>query len=116
VHARRKRGGQPVIDSGVLRVPHWSAREHGDFFLRVIAELCCDVILLDGWEYSSGATKEFIFAQQHGVPCFDASNIELTLERGRLLIEQAMEVVRESGGPFDVFERRLQSISGLSSG
>lgn len=112
VRALRSRVGHPVIDSGVLRVPHWSPSEHGDFYLRVVAELCRDVVFMDGWEFSSGATKEFVFAQEQRIPCLDSSENAITLEQGRQLIDEAMKAVQRSGRPVDVFQRRLVALGG----
>jgi hypothetical protein len=113
VRTLRERAARPVIDSGVLRVAHWSGSEHGEFFMRVISELCREVVFLNGWEFSSGATKEFIFSLERGIRCLDASGIELTLVRGERLITRAMTVVRGAGGPLDVFERRLQALTAV---
>lgn len=114
VRKLRARLRRPIIDSGVLHVQHWSPGEHGNFFLRVVAELCRDVIFMDGWEFSSGATKEFVFAQEQGIPCLDNSENVITLEHGRQLIEDAMKVVRQSGGPLEVFARRLAALGAIT--
>lgn len=110
----RGRLGWPVIDPGVLRVNHWSPSEHGTLFLRVVADLCRDVVFVEGWEFSSGATKEFVFAQEQGIPCLDSSENIITLEQGRLLLQDAMTVVGQSGGPVEVFERRLAALGQIS--
>lgn len=113
VDSLRRRGVAPVIDSGILRVPTWSAAEHGDFFLRVIGELCSLVVFVDGWEYSSGATKEFLYAQAKGIPCRDSHDNLLTPMRARSLIEAASISVSGGGEPIDVFRRRLQTLDKL---
>lgn len=113
VRTLRASAGRPVVDSGVLRVRHWTPGEHGDFFLRVVAELCREVVFMEGWEFSSGATKEFVFAQEQGIPCLDGSENLISLEQGRQLIAAGMDVVRQAGGSLDVFTRRLTALGTL---
>src|SRR5258707_472701 len=50
----------PVIDPGPLRVSEWSAHEIGQFFLETIKRYAKEAWFIDGWEYSSGATKEYL--------------------------------------------------------
>jgi hypothetical protein len=115
VRTLRARAARPVIDSGVLRVSHWSPGEHGAFFLRVVAELCRDAVFMDGWEFSSGATKEFVFAQEQGIRCLDSAEKAISREQGHQFIQAAMQTVRQAGGDPHVFERRLAALATLSS-
>lgn len=116
VRQLRGRGDRIIIDSGVLRVSIWTPSEHGDFFLRLIADYCREIVFLDGWEFSSGATKEFVYAFERGIRCLDSSEHEISLEQGKRLVEMAIAKVREVGGPTDVFERRLAAIETLFRG
>ena len=54
--------GDMVIDPGILKVPDWSGGHYSYFFLEVIRRFVREIWLMDGWELSSGATKEFVAA------------------------------------------------------
>ncbi len=102
-----------TIDPGLLRVSTWSGSEHGDFFLRVIESLCARVAFVDGWHFSSGATKEFVFAQELGIPCVDGDLAPLNVRRGLELVELAIAEVAALGCPIDVLERRRVALQRL---
>jgi len=113
----RADSGEPVIDSGRLRIPSWTPREHGAFFLEVIHRMSKDVVFMNGWEYSTGATKEFVYAQAQGVPTLDAGLQVLSLGRAAELIGGALAAAEELGHPnAEVFERRLLAVRELASG
>jgi hypothetical protein len=113
VRSLRSKSLTPVVDSGRLRVSQWTGAEHGDFFLEVIRTLCKEVVFMDGWNFSSGATKEFVFSQRAGISCVDAQGLRLAVSRGRSLIVEASEYVATLGQSGEVFERRLRAIDEL---
>jgi hypothetical protein len=90
----RNRLTYPVFNSGLLRVPSWKGRDYGAFFLDVIRGYARECWFLDGWEYSTGATKEFVFSCAIGVPCFAESGEFLTVVDGVDLVRNAAEYVR----------------------
>jgi hypothetical protein len=93
----RKRLGYPVFDSGLLKVPNWSGRDYGAFFLEVIRRYAKECWLIDGWEYSVGATKEFVFCCTIEVPCLAESGQRLFPIEGMRLIREAADFVRALG-------------------
>jgi hypothetical protein len=104
----------PVIDSSILQVPGWSGSQYGGFFLRVIEELCFEVRFLDGWEYSMGATKEFVRAQELRVSCFDQGGEELTLAEGIKLMEIVAHKLSGAGLEKSRYLHRLKSLRQLT--
>ena len=90
----RQRLAYPVFNSGLLRVPNWKGRDYGAFFLDVIRNYARECWFLDGWEYSTGATKEFVFCCTIRVPCFAESGERLTVADGLDLMRKAAEYVQ----------------------
>lgn len=73
----RQRRTEPVIDSGVLQEPPWSDADYGRFFIEVMLHFASEVHLVEGWEYSIGATKEVVVALGAGLRCFDRHGARL---------------------------------------
>lgn len=94
VRRLRQRLACPVIDSGLLRVSNWTGPDYSAFFLAVIRDYVRECWFLDGWEYSIGATKEFVFCSRTRVPCFTESGASLTVPDGVDLVREAAEYVR----------------------
>jgi len=105
----------PVVDPGLLRVPNWNHAAYGRFFLRVLEELCFEAWFVDGWEFSTGATKEFVFAVQRNVTCLDERGHPLTIGRGTELIYQAATFVQQLGLSDNVLTRRLAMLKNVRS-
>lgn len=103
----------PVIDSSILQVFGWEGADYGQFFLRVIEELCFEIRFIDGWEYSRGATKEFVRAQELRLPCFDQGGNDLTASAGIILIESAVRKMESAGVESSRYSSRLDSLRAL---
>jgi len=93
VSALRKRLAYPIFDSGLLRIPDWSGRDYSVFFIEVIRRYARECWFLNGWEFSSGATKEFVFCCSIETPCFTESGGPLSIAEGRRLIGIAANFV-----------------------
>jgi hypothetical protein len=100
----------PVIDSSILRVPGWAGPDYGRFFLRVIEELCFELRFVDDWQYSMGATKEFVRAQQLGIHCYDEVGGELAINNGVRLIERVLHEIGTASIEDPGYMRRLRSL------
>ena len=67
------------------------------FFLEVIRRYVKDCWFMNGWEYSVGATKEFVFCCTIQTPCFAESGLRLIPQEGTRLIREAACFVRGLG-------------------
>jgi hypothetical protein len=105
----RRRVHEPVIDSGRLSVPSWSGADYSEFFLDVIARYVRQVWFLDGWEYSHGATKEFVLCHSRGIQCLNQAGAPLSREAGMLLIAEAVTHVESLGLDASKLRRHLPS-------
>jgi len=83
----------PVVDPGPLRVSEWSPREIGQFFLDTITRYAREAWFIDGWEYSSGATKEFLHCTLLKIPCYAADGSKLDLSQAVILLSSAVEQI-----------------------
>jgi hypothetical protein len=89
----RERLPYPVFDPGRLRISDWVGRDYDAFFLEVIRRYAKDCWFLSGWEYSTGATKEFVFCAKSGIRCFDEASRTLTISDGIALIQAAADSI-----------------------
>jgi hypothetical protein len=115
--ARRLRmtTGRLVIDPGHLIVGGWEWRQYGEFFLRVLDTFAAEVRFLPGWNYSFGATAEFVYASEIQLPCLDLEGDPLRCAQGRDMISRAAQELR-SGGAFNAamrLEGRVESLDTL---
>lgn len=93
----RARLPYPVFDPGHLKIEGWKGHDYSVFFLEVVERYAKEVWFLDGWQFSHGATKEFVLCCRESVPCLDQSGRPLTTESGRALIEEAAKYVDALG-------------------
>ena len=97
----------PVIDPGLLRVPEWSARDVGQFFLETISRYAKEAWFIDGWEYSSGATKEYLHCVALGIPCLTAEGGRIGPVHAVALLSSALEEIGRLGVPAPKLSERL---------
>jgi hypothetical protein len=100
----------PVIDPGPLRVDGWSARDVGEFFLETISRYAKEAWFIDGWEFSSGATKEFLHCISIGIPCFAENGDQLDTDRAITLLSAAIDVITLLGLSAPKLTERLTAI------
>lgn len=67
------------------------------FFLEVIRRYAKECWFVNGWEYSIGATKEFVFCCTIQTPCLTEFGGRLTLSQGMRLIREAADFVHRLG-------------------
>ena len=102
----RKKLPIPVIDPGLLRCPGWTGTDYGDFFVAVLSKFAYEARFIDGWQYSSGATREFITCLQQDIACYDQQGNKLCCDAGFRLIRIAgADIERLGGDPMNVLSR-----------
>jgi hypothetical protein len=89
----RKQLHYPVFDSGLLKIPGWSGKDYDVFFRETIRRYAKECWFVDGWEYSTGATKEFVFCFVNETLCLDEAGRPLTVDAGTRLIRDAADFV-----------------------
>jgi hypothetical protein len=101
---------KPVIDPGLLRVPGWPNELYGRFFFAVIEEFVECASFLDEWEYSRGATSEYVHCVQLGITCYDERGNPIPIREARKLIEKTVRAVEALGHDPSRFQARLQAL------
>jgi hypothetical protein len=109
----RRRLRCPVIDPALLRIPEWSSKEIGDFFIQVIDRFVCELRCMDGWEFSRGATKEFQFAMVRKVRCLDERGNALGAREGIALITAAQRHVSSLGLDSSRLQARVEALRAI---
>ena len=110
----RRQTAAPVIDPGLLRVPNWPSAFYGRFFLAVIDEFAREAWFLDGWEYSRGATSEFVHCASRQIPCRDERGGPLECSHAYALIKRSARCIASLGHDASRFEARLESLDALT--
>lgn len=87
----RGRLSRPVIDPGLLRVDGWNPDAYDAFFLEVIRRFVGQAWFVDGWEYSDGATKEFILCTELGLERLDERGAGLEVPSASRLLDAAID-------------------------
>jgi hypothetical protein len=116
VRALRGNVPEPVIDPGILRVDGWPNKLYGRLFLRVIELYARQAWFTDGWEFSHGATSEYVFCFRAGIPCMDASGDPISPEVARELIHGAADKVANLGLDASKLQSRIAAIVPDASG
>lgn len=104
---------EPVIDPGLLRVRGWTGDHYGSFFLEVISIFAKEIHLCDGWEYSRGSTKEFVYGIQNGIPFYAEDGERVSLHNGFNLISEAVRNIEKYGHSAERLRRRLEQLADI---
>lgn len=102
--------GRSVIDPGILKIPEWSGHDYGDFFIEIIERYANEAWFVDGWGFSRGATKEFIFCIENNIHCFNEHGKEITADHGYETIQKAVVYISNLGLDASKFQERLSSL------
>ena len=106
----REAQSHPVIDPGLLRVPGWPSALYGRFFIAVMEQYARAAWFLDGWQYSRGATSEFVHCLHRNIPCHDERGVPLEPSQARRLIEEAARHIGVLGHDASRFWARLDAL------
>ena len=80
-----------MIDPTALGdVPGWAQSDYHRFWVGVIERYARTVVFLDGWEYSSGCTHEFLAAIRVGAELLRQDLAPLRLDEGERRIRAAI--------------------------
>lgn len=107
----RRVSTEPVIDPGLLRVPGWTGPAYGWFFLEVLGRFCRSVHFMDGWQYSRGASKEFVRACELGLDMFDARGEKIRRSDSLGLLGQVVAELAAHGIDEPRFTQRISALS-----
>ncbi|MBU6383716.1 MAG: hypothetical protein KGQ49_00560 [Verrucomicrobia bacterium] len=83
----------------------WGQHEFMSLWLRTIEHKVTRMVLVDGWQYSSGASEEFLWASlmqmgflsRNQIAIVDVRGEPVTLDRGAALLYEAISDVKQRG-------------------
>jgi len=111
----RQRLGPIVIDPTTLHhVPGWKQPDYHEFWTRVIERYVGTVVFMDGWQYSSGCTHEFIAAIRVGAKVLREDLTPLSLHEGEKLVSEAIDALSDEILPTAPLREALREIHDLA--
>jgi hypothetical protein len=112
----RTRVNRPVIDpTAIPPIAGWRQQDWLGFWEQVIALYACEVVFINGWEFSYGCVHEFWFAYTTGLPVYDEDGQPLGLVDGKERIAKAVDMLQASGVSTARLEKVLKSLGDASS-
>jgi hypothetical protein len=85
-----------VIDPTALEdVPGWVQDDYHSLWTEVVERCAHTVVFTNGWEYSSGCTREFLAAVRSGATLLHEDLTRLDPRDGAQLIEDAVKSIRD---------------------
>lgn len=103
-----------VINPAAFNRPDWTQDDYRYFWGYVIERFVNKVVFLNGWQFSSGCSYEFLKCIRSGISAFGEDGNELDSERGYKLIESAIAEMRSVGVPTLFLERVFNELVGDS--
>lgn len=88
--ARLRRERRLVIEPTSLCLPHWTQNDYRHLWGKVIERYARRVVLLDGWQFSSGCSFEFYVAARSGIDASSQDGQFISREQGCSLIAAAI--------------------------
>jgi hypothetical protein len=94
----RKRTSRIVIDPTALPdLPGWEQSDYRFFWGRVIETYCDQVILRDGWQFSSGCSYEYFVAASLGLTTLRENMAPLPFSEAHELLQMAIAETERHG-------------------
>ena len=110
----RKKYGARVLDPSKLPIlKGWSQKHYYRLWGDVVRLYTGLAVFLDGWEYSSGCTYEYIVAITCGIPACNSALNPLQKEDGQRLMKEARDTLAKQGQNAPFLTKRLEQLSEL---
>jgi len=93
-----------VIEPGSLQVTGWKQTDYHLLWVRVIERFIARLIMLDGWQFSTGCVIEFYEAIKRGIPVERPDSSPISAADGAALVQSAVTTIRAQGIPLDTIE------------
>jgi hypothetical protein len=107
---------EPVLEPASLVIPQWTQDEYIELWARVIERFASRIIMMPGWEYSSGCTAELLRAFTHDVPATTLDGAALSLSNAVDLISEALGRVDAEQVPITGLRETLRELRKLKKG
>lgn len=93
-----------VIEPTPFKKPEWNQRKFRMFWAQVIQRFVSVVIFLEGWEYSSGCSYEYLIAYRYGIKTLDEKMQPLPLTRAIAMIRRSIAEIMKCSAPVDFLQ------------
>jgi hypothetical protein len=111
----RGRIKKPIIDPAALELRGWKQDDYRELWRRVIETFVEEIVLLDGWEYSTGCIHEFLVACEQGLKMFTQDLTPMSPAKGRRLIESAWTDLKRSNHDSSVHIHALKQLAAITT-
>lgn len=85
---------EPVLEPASLFVSDWSQRDYLALWARVIERFAARIVMMPGWEFSSGCVNELERAFIHGLPVTTLDGTSISLSFAEEQLRAAADVAR----------------------
>ena len=101
--------------TAVVDLPGWSQDDYRSLWGRIIERYVRTAVFIDDWQYSNGCAYEFVIAKKVGVITLNQNCAPLSIERGIVLVQKAIEETESANPPSDFLQRALAELVSLRS-
>jgi hypothetical protein len=116
VRKLREDRSRVIIDPTAMNdLAEWTQADYRVFWGRVIELYAAVVVFRDGWMFSSGCVYEFFVAWSSRAQLLSEDFAPLSVDQGRSLIAEALEVTREKGASTDFLGAVLDALDSYNS-
>lgn len=102
----RRNVARTVIEPASLTVPSWAQADYHDFWRAVIDQFASEIVVADGWVFSTGCAVEIDFGLSRGVPVRNIDGQPFSRDSFRREMSRAAKVLSELGS-----SARIKSIA-----
>jgi hypothetical protein len=90
---------EPVLEPASLFVTEWSQADYLGLWARVIERFTARIVMMPGWEFSSGCASELERAFVHGLPVTTLDGVVLSLSAAEHQLRAAAKIAADENIP-----------------
>jgi hypothetical protein len=90
---------EPVLEPASLKIADWSQKDYAALWARVIQRFVHHIVLMPGWEFSSGCSAEVVRGFQSGIPLTDVDGSPISFEYARERLQDSVAETARDGVP-----------------
>jgi hypothetical protein len=111
---RRKINGMVIDPTLVADLNGWTQDDYRFLWGKVIEKYASTVVCIDDWNYSNGCAYEFLIATQSKIETLDENLNSLSLDKGMILIQRAIEDLEQCLLPTNFLQSVIAELSKLN--
>lgn len=107
----RQRYSEPVLEPATLHVENWRQSDYIALWERVIERYAGRIVLMSGWQFSSGCATELLRAVEKRIPLVSVEGAPVEIGDAISLLSTAVTTVSELGVPVEKLETVLGALT-----